>query len=152
MSRKFVATVWKGRWLIGVCALFLAACGDKDGSMTEAEQKPDNSLMRVISGEVFYRERIALPPGAKVIVTLEDQSRADAPATVITDYTFVIDGQSPPYPFRLVFDPGAIDERMRYGLRARIEHDGKLIFTSTEYTDPFAVEPGQPVQIRLTKQ
>ena len=75
--------------------------------MAEAEQEPDNSLMRVISGEVWYRERIALPPGAEVIVTLEDQSRADAPATVITDYTHTVDG-SGPYTFRLVYDPTAI--------------------------------------------
>ena len=119
--------------------------------MTEQQQKPDNSLMRVISGEVWYRERVALPPGAEVIVTLEDQSRADAPATVITDYTHIVDGQGP-YPFRLVYEPAAIDQRMRYGLRARIEKDGRLIFSSTEHIDPFAGEPGAPVRIMVSKQ
>ena len=29
--------------------------------MAEPTQAPDNSLLRVISGEVWYRERIALP-------------------------------------------------------------------------------------------
>jgi putative lipoprotein len=153
MSNRKIATVFSGRWMIGVCAVLLAACGsDKEGSMTEPKQEPDNSLMRVISGEVWYRERIALPPGAKVIVTLEDQSRADAPATVITDYTHVVDEQAPPYSFRLVYDPSAIDDRMRYGLRARIEMDGKLMFTSTEHIDPFAGEPGEPVRIMVSKQ
>lgn len=118
--------------------------------MTPSEQEPDNSLMRVISGEVWYRERIALPPGAEVIVTLEDQSRADAPATVITDYTHIVDGQGP-YPFRLVYDPAAIDERLTYGLRARIEQDGELVFTSTEHLDPFASEPGEPLRIMVSK-
>lgn len=120
--------------------------------MADPEQKPDNSLMQVISGEVWYRERIALPPGAEVSVTLEDQSRADAPATVITDYTHIVGEQGPPYSFRLVFDPSAIDDRMRYGLRARIEHEGKLMFTSTEHIDPFAVEPGEPVRIMVSRQ
>ena len=76
-------------------------------------------------------------------MTLEDQSRADAPATVLTDSTHVVDGPGP-YPFRLVYNPAVIDERMTYGLRARIEHDGKLLFTSSEHIDPFAGEPGEP--------
>lgn len=118
--------------------------------MTEAKQAPDNSRMQVISGEVWYRERMALPPGAKVIVTFEDQSRADAPATIITDYTHIVNGQGP-YGFRLVYDPSAIDQRMTYGLRARIEHDGQLMFTSTEHIDPFAGEPGEPVRIMVSR-
>jgi putative lipoprotein len=51
-----------------------------------------------------------------------------------------------------VYDPSAIDDRMRYGLRARIEMDGKLMFTSTEHIDPFAGEPGEPVRIMVSKQ
>ena len=131
-------------------AVVLAACSDEGESITASEQEPDNSLMQVISGEVWYRERIALPPGAEVIVTLEDQSRADAPATVITDYTHIVDGQGP-YSFRLVYDPAAIDERMTYGLRARIEHDGELMFSSTEHIDPFVGERGEPVRIMVSR-
>ncbi len=152
MIDRRIATARSSRWMIGACAVLLAACSDNEESMVGPEQEPDNSLMRVISGEVWYRERIALPPGAEVTVTLEDQSRADAPATVITDYTHVVDEQAPPYSFRLVFDPSAIDERMTYGLRARIEYDGKLMFTSTEHIDPFAGEPGEPVRIMVAKQ
>lgn len=142
----------KAGWPIGACAVLLAACSDQEGSMAESQQQPDNSRMQVISGEVWYRERIALPPGAEVIVTLEDQSRADAAATVITDYRYVVDGQAPPYPFRLVYNPSAIDQRMTYGLRARILEDGALMFTSTEHIDPFGGEPGQPVRIMVSRQ
>ncbi|GGO86255.1 hypothetical protein GCM10011348_36690 [Marinobacterium nitratireducens] len=138
-------------WLLGICALLLTACSNLETPMAEQSQKPDNSLMRVISGDVWYRERIALPPGAEVLVTLEDQSRMDAPATVITRYTHIVDGPGP-YSFRLVYDPAAIDERMRYGLRARIEHNGELLFTSTEHIDPFALEPGEPVRIMVVRQ
>ncbi len=132
-------------------ALLLAACNEEAGTVTTSNQEPENSLMRVISGEVWFRERIALPPGAKVIVVLEDQSKADATTTVITDYTHIVDGQGP-YPFRLVYDPSALDGRMRYGLRARIEQDGKLVFSSTEHIDPFAGAPGEPVRIMVSKQ
>lgn len=138
-------------WGVVAGVLLLAACSQRMGAGEEPMQAPDNSLMRVISGDVWYRERIALPPGAEVIVTLEDQSRADAPATVITDYTHVVDEGQPPYPFRLVFNPQAIDERMTYGLRARIVHDGELLLTSTEHIDPFAGEPGDPVRIRVSR-
>jgi len=117
--------------------------------MTEPQQPPDNTLLQVVSGEVWYRERIALPPGTEVIVTLEDQSRADAPATFITDYTHVVADEQGPFPFRLVYDPRALDERMTYGLRARILRDGELLFTSTEHIDPFA---GEPVRIMVSRQ
>jgi len=117
--------------------------------MAEPQQQPDNTLMQVVSGEVWYRERMALPPGTEVIVTLEDQSRADAPATVITDYTHIVADEQAPFPFRLVYDPRAIDERMTYGLRARILNNGELMFTSTEHIEPFT---GEPVRIMVSRQ
>jgi putative lipoprotein len=149
MNRTSRTTAGHGTWVAGLCILLLAACSDKEEPMADATQEPDNSLMRVISGEVMYRERMALPPGAKVIVTLEDQSRADAPATVLTDYTHIVDGDGPPYSFRLVYNPAAIDERMRYGVRAKIEHEGELLFSSTEHIDPFA---DGPLEIMVTRQ
>jgi putative lipoprotein len=137
--------------LYGILALVVSACSESGTPpAASAPQAPDNSLMRVISGEVLYRERMALPPGAVVTVTLEDQSRMDAPATVLTDYTHVTDGP-PPYPFRLVIDPSKIDQRMRYGLRAKIERDGELMFTSTEHIDPFAGEPGERITIVVSR-
>ena len=147
MNRENRIRIVNRSWITVICSLLLAACS----SGMEPKQVPDNSLMRVISGEVWYRERIALPPGARVIVTLEDQSRADAPATIITDYTHIVDGQGP-YSFRLVIDRAAIDERMTYGLRARIEKDGELLFTSTQHIDPFAGEPGKPVRIMVSQR
>ena len=131
--------------------IVLAACSGETESVGDAPepQGADNSLMRVITGEVWYRERIMLPAGAEVHVVLEDQSRADAPATVLTSYTHVVDG-APPYPFRLVYSPDAIDERARYGLRARIEEGGQLRFTSTQHIDPFASEPGEPIRIMVS--
>ncbi|MEJ2275978.1 MAG: YbaY family lipoprotein [Woeseiaceae bacterium] len=138
--------------LYGILALLVSACSETGTPpAANAPQAPDNSLMRVISGDVLYRERIALPPGAIVKVMLEDQSRMDAPATVLTEYTHKADGP-PPYAFRLVINPSAIDERMRYGLRAaRIEHEGKLLFTSTEHIDPFEGEPGERITIVVSR-
>ena len=130
----------------------MAACSgqNSDSPPTESVAKPDNELMRVISGEVLYRERMMLPPGATVHVVLEDQSRMDVAATPITDYTLTAEG-GPPYPFRLVYAPDAVDPRLRYGVRAKIEHEGTLLFTSTEHIDPFARDPETPLQIVVTR-
>lgn len=145
--------------LLVLSVIMVLGCTEESGTPeTAVPVKPvektvmekDNSLMRVISGEVWYRERIALPPGAEVKVVLEDQSRMDAPAEVITDYTHVIDGAAP-YEFRLVYSPDAIKEGMRYGLRATIKKDGKLMFTSTEHIDPFSAEPGEKVNIMVSR-
>lgn len=49
---------------------------------------PTDTNMGHIQGNVTYRERIALPDDAKVTVTLEDVSLADAPAEVLSRQTF----------------------------------------------------------------
>ena len=40
----------------------------------------EQAFAQVIEGTATYRERMALPPGAVFEATLEDVSRADAPA------------------------------------------------------------------------
>ncbi|WP_244641977.1 YbaY family lipoprotein [Chelatococcus reniformis] len=90
-----------------------------------------------LSGTVFYRERMALPPGAVVEVTLEDVSRADAPAGIIARESISPSGQVP-VPYTLTFDDAAIRPGRSYALRARILVDGALWFTSTTRHSIFA--------------
>jgi uncharacterized lipoprotein YbaY/heat shock protein HslJ len=82
-----------------------------------------------ITGSASYRERIALPPAAVFEATLEDISRADAPATVLGRARIESPG-NPPIRFSIDFDPAAIDARHRYVVRARITLDGQLMFTT----------------------
>ena len=103
--------------------------------------------MSRIEGSVFYRERMLLPPGSQVEVQLEDISRADAPAEVLASVLITPEG-GPPYPFAIDYAAPQIDQRMRYALRARIEHEGRLLFTNTEYIDPFG---GNPVEILVQR-
>lgn len=131
------------RWSAAALAVVsLSACSDDNGAadQSRAGTAGENGSMSVIEGEVFYRERIMLRPGAELEVQLEDISRADAMATVITTVTYTLEG-GPPYPFSIAYDPARIDPRMRYALRARITEDGALRFTNTEYIDPFAAGP-----------
>ncbi len=125
--------------LVLSCALVaLAACGGgKDSSEASAGE---GNAMKTIEGEVYYRERMLLPPGVEVEVQLQDISRADAPASVMASVMFKPES-GPPWPFSIEYDPAQIDSRGRYGLRATVSLAGKLMFTSTEYIDPFATQP-----------
>jgi putative lipoprotein len=102
-----------------------------------------------LDGEVFYLQRIALPPTAVLSVSLQDITLADAPAKVIDEQRGPVKGQVP-LPFHLSYDPQKIEPNHRYSINARIEVDGKLLFITTENhavrldgTDP------QPVKVRV---
>ena len=84
-----------------------------------------------VTGVATYRERIALPPGAVFEATLEDISRADAPADVVSTVRQE-DAGNPPYRFELAFDPARIVPSRRYAVRARLTLEGRLVFTSDQ--------------------
>jgi len=82
-----------------------------------------------VSGEAFYRERIAVPPGTQLEVVLEDVSRADARAETIGSVV-VPDAGQPPYRFEIRYLPASIEPSRRYAVRARLTHQGRLLFTT----------------------
>ncbi len=86
-----------------------------------------------VKGTALYRERMALPPGAELTVTLQDISRADAPAKVLGVQTIPSPG-NPPYKFSIAYDTNAIDRRHTYSISASIRIGDKLLFiTDTVY-------------------
>jgi len=101
-----------------------------------------------ISGEVTYRERMALPPNAALEVQLLDVSLADARATVHAAARLTGPGQVP-LTFTLNFDDKVINPKHSYALSARITSDDRLVFiNTTQYPiDPLA--PAEPIQIIL---
>jgi heat shock protein HslJ len=72
-----------------------------------------------VTGTVSYRERIALAPGSTVIVTLEDTSKADVPATMLGETKITIERNQVPIPFVIEVEAGRIEPRHRYTVRAR---------------------------------
>lgn len=98
-----------------------------------------------ISGEVTYRERIALPPQAILTVQLSDISLADAPAAVVAEQVIRRVGQVP-ISFELSFDPGAIQPKQTYAITARITVDDTLWFINGER---YQVDPLKPVPQKL---
>ncbi len=109
---------------------------------------PASAATRTLHGSILYRERIALPPDARVEVQLLDVSLADAPSRVIAQTTFRPRGQVP-IAFRLRFDDDKLRPRHSYALRATISAGGKLWFTSTSR---HAVEIGGPDRIDIPLQ
>lgn len=83
----------------------------------------------VISGTVTYRERIALPPGARLEVKLLDVSLADAPARTLAATTVRPRG-GVPIPYRLRVDRSRIRPGHSYALQAQIFVGGQLWFTT----------------------
>lgn len=121
--------------LVALAALILAGCAS-----------PAPREMAEVTGQVIYRERMLLPPNAKVTVVLADTSLMDAPARTLASQ--VIEGQTaPPFKFALAYDPAAIDPRNVYSVSARIEVDGKLRFITDTHTP--VITHGAPTHVEM---
>jgi uncharacterized lipoprotein YbaY/heat shock protein HslJ len=83
----------------------------------------------VVRGTAFYRERMALPPGAVFEAVIVDVSRADAPADVLGRVRLESPGQVP-IRFEIRYNPARVDETHLYGVRASITVGGRLWFTT----------------------
>jgi putative lipoprotein len=84
-----------------------------------------------VSGNISYRERIALPPGFVVKVELLDISRQDAPAQTLNAIELTPAHQVP-IPYEIGFDKTRINPRHSYAVRGQIFVDGRPWFTSTQ--------------------
>jgi len=123
--------------LLGLTAL-LGACQ----SMTPASKAS-------LDGEVFYLQRIALPPTATLSVSLQDVSLMDAPAVTLAEQKGPVKGQVP-LPFHLSYDPAQIKPGHTYSVSARIELDGKLLFITTErHAVQLDGKDEQPLRLRV---
>jgi len=103
----------------------------QDKTVYEAKSKSSTGgEVSVVRGQASYRERLALRPGSVFEASLEDVSRADAPAGILGSVKFEAPGQIP-IKFEIPFDPAKIDEHHAYAVRARIvSADGRLMFTT----------------------
>ena len=146
-----------------VGAVFLAVImGCQSGNMNDTAKDnpitptPGAGALRELQVDVFYRERMLLPPTAELKVTFEDSAKMDVAAEKIAEATVPIQG-APPYRVTLSYDPSKLDARGRYGVRARIENEGQLMFTSTQMNPAFGVDgskdgaPNDPVKVLVSR-
>ena len=100
-----------------------------------------------VSGTVTYRERIALTPGAKLIVQIRDTTYADASAELIAEQVITDPGQVP-ISFDVDYDPDDIDSRSTYSVSALIEEsDGRLAFINDTAYD--VITRGYPKRVDM---
>lgn len=125
-----------------ICCLLISSC--------QSKMIADSKSSQILEVSVLYRERIALPPGAELLVTLNDVSKMDVPATIISSSTQKL-SSGPPYSVSLSYSEDQIEPNHRYSLRAKIRFEGKLLFISTYTIDPFGSEVKQPIQIIVEK-
>lgn len=166
-------TVNKAKWIQAlICVLLLSGCGLLPTNSTqesggEGTQPADAAKPRsgshekpaekpalpsgVFTGQVSYRERIALLPGTFVRVVLERESKLSEPPVEIAEQIFHPAGQVP-FQYRLQFDPQDIRGGFRYVIKGQIfSEDERLLFASQK---PVAVEPLGPdrkIDLRLTQ-
>ncbi len=93
-----------------------------------------------LTGEVTYRERIALPEGAALRVRLIDTTAAGTPTRVEAQAAIAMPGQVP-LTFTLNFDDRSIDPAHDHAIVAEIRSGLDLWFRNSE---PHAVRPLAP--------
>ena len=117
----------------------------------DASGAPALTFSPAVAGELNYKERIALPDTAQVVVTLEDVSQADAPGQVIGQVIMAAPA-GPPIPFIVPYNLNDIDPAHTYAVRAQITAaDGSLLFTSA--STYHVITQGNPsyVEIELSQ-
>jgi putative lipoprotein len=93
-----------------------------------------------LTGEVTYRERIALPEGARLRVQVVDTTAGGSPTRVEAEAAIATPGQQP-LTFTLIFDERLLDPSHDHALFAEISSGLELWFRSSQ---PFPVNPLAP--------
>lgn len=123
----------------------------KFGGIFEFEPT-SNDVIRAapVRGTATYRERIALPANAVFEASLEDVSKAGAPAELIARVRNEQPG-NPPIPFVIAYDPGRINQSHTYAVRARILVDDRLWFATDQHYPALTAGHGNDVQLLLRR-
>ncbi|PJI88249.1 hypothetical protein DAH55_16665 [Sphingomonas koreensis] len=104
----------------------------------------------MLTGTVTYRERIALPPDSRVIVTISDVSLMDAPSVTIAQNQITTAGQQVPISFAVSYDRARIQPGRTYAVSARIlDKRGQLAWI-TDTQNPLP-PPGQSIELWLVQ-
>lgn len=103
-----------------------------------------------VTGNIIYRERIALPKGSIINIKLVDISRQDTSSITITEQEIVTNRQQVPIPFKLEYDTKDIKPNHTYAVQARITIQDKLAFISTKVYP--VITKGNPNKVEVLVQ
>lgn len=136
----------------GLAALVAAAVGltlgialAADAGADEGTPVPDSLTL---TGSAVFEDGVVLPAGALLTVTLEDISRADAPAGTLGQTQVQLSGQRPPVVFSVIYPRSAVLPQAVYAVRGRVTQGDRLLFTTTENTPVDGLAPG-PIALRM---
>ncbi len=131
---------------------------EADGALVLTGAAPARLLLRrmdetatariAVSGEIYFLERIALPPNAVVRVTAEDVARVDAPATMLARVETPATA-GPPFAFALEIPRDQLAPHARVAVRAQILSGYAILFTSTEHHGVALDGAPAPMRIRV---
>lgn len=105
-----------------VVPLVLAGCGASIPFMNPADNEP------VVRGTLNYRDPIALPPDAMIVITLLDTTPVIKHTAIVSEAVLRADARQTPVPFELRYDRGRVASDRNYGLRAAIRSGGQVLF------------------------
>lgn len=136
-------------------AVALSACADKSADIQTPAPNPSAAgatqaaiQQPSVTGTVWIRQKVALPPDAVLTVTVSDASLADAPSKVIAQKVTRTEGKQAPFSFVLPFNPKDIQPNARILLSAAITLNDKLIFI-TDTVQPIINQGGTKADLTL---
>lgn len=117
-------------------AVALSACAGKSAQVQVPAADPNgiNTLSQQsiqqpnVSGTIWIKQKVALPPDAVLTVTLSDASLADAPSKVVAQRAVRTEGKQAPFSFVLPYNPSDVQPNARILLSAAVTINGKLVF------------------------
>ena len=115
---------------ICIVALTASACQNSQSPERGSGPAPRKgaSPSASVTGTITYRERIALSPGATLVVQLRDVSLQDTSSILIAEQVIPNPGQAP-IKFKVKYKRRDLVQRNTYSISARIEEsDGRLAF------------------------
>lgn len=134
-----------------VMLLMLATAGCQTSNATGPAPGSEGSASMVrLEGNATYRQRIALPPDAVLIVRIQDVSRMDAPARLIAEQRLPTQGRQVPLPFAVDYDPAQVQSVPRVAVSARIEDGAGTLLWITDTHIPLP-PAGQRVDLPLVQ-
>jgi len=140
--------------IAGLCffasgTLMLSACNDDAAQQNSAVAQ----TMTTLPVQVSYLDRSLIAPNSQLTVTLVDVSKMDVAATVISEQVIDLDlVGAPPYKVELEYNLEKIDPTHRYSVRATINNQENLLYTSTTNNSPFAnTASSEPLEIIVSK-
>lgn len=114
------------RWMVASALIVAASLGSAPALAD------DEGGTATLTGSVSLREPGDIPAGSVLTVTVEDTSRADAPAVPLAQAQIDLTDQRAPIPFELPYPTAALDQRAVYTARARVTMGDRLLFTTTD--------------------